>query len=453
LNDRGSHGTLIAAKGLLCAVFLHQLEAAACRGRRTQVNIGFAGLGKLGLPIALAIEDKGHKVFGFDPAEGPQQMIRTRKLAYRELGADELMQKSKIELLSTEETVRRADILFVTIQTPHEPKFEGVTRLSRETRDFDYTHLKAGIKELSAIIEAQGKDRIVIIVSTVLPGTIRREIKPLLGPHFKLCYNPFFISMGQAIKDFLNPEFVLFGVDDDRSAQVAEEFYRTIHRSPFKKTRLEEAEIIKVLYNTFISTKIAFANTAMEICHNVPGADVDVVLGVLKDAHDRIISGKYFGAGMGDGGACHPRDNIALSHLSKNLGLSYDWFRCVMEQREHQTEWLADLVESHRKDRDVVILGRSFKPETNIIIGSPAILLETILKERDLNVTSWDPHVDIGVAPPSGKPFCYFVGTRHPEFEKWPFEPGSVVLDPWRYVTAPKDVEVIPIGRGRAKVA
>lgn len=416
------------------------------------MNIGFAGLGKLGLPIALAIEAKGHTVVGYDPAEGPHRMVRARKLDYREAGAEELLEKTRIELHTMEEVVKRSEIIFVTIQTPHEPKFEGVTRLTRETRDFDYTHLRAGITQLSAAIEALGEDRIVIIVSTVLPGTIRKQIKPLLGPHSKLCYNPFFISMGQAIKDFLNPEFVLFGVDNDRSAAVAEEFYRTIHKAPFRRTKLEEAEIIKVLYNTFISTKIAFANTAMEICHHVPGADVDVVLGVLKDAHDRIISGKYFGAGMGDGGACHPRDNIALSHLSKELNMSFDWFRCVMEQRERQTEWLADLVESHSKGRDILILGRSFKPESNILIGSPAILLESILKERDLNVTSWDPHVDTTKAP-AGREFCYFIGTRHPEFQNWPFEKGSVVLDPWRYVAAAPGVELIPIGRGRAQAA
>jgi len=412
------------------------------------VNIGFAGLGKLGLPIALAIESKGHTVVGYDPAAGPGEMLRTRRLAFREAGADALLQRSQIEVVPMEEMVRRSEIIFVSIQTPHEPRFEGVTRLSIETRDFDYRPLCAGVAELSAAVEAVGRERIVIIISTVLPGTIRRDIKPLLGPHVRLCYNPFFISMGTAIRDFLNPEFVLFGVDDDRSASAAEELYRTIHDAPFRRTSLEEAEIIKVLYNTFISTKIAFANTAMEICHHIPGADVDVVLGVLRDARERVVSGKYLGAGMGDGGACHPRDNIALSHLSHHLGLSFDWFRCVMEQRERQTEWLADLVEAHRAGRDVVILGRSFKPESNIVTGSPALLLESILRERGLPVQSWDPHVDTKTAAPSGKHFCYFIGTRHPEFRTWPFEPGSVVLDPWRYVLVPEGVELIAIGRG-----
>ena len=413
------------------------------------MDIGFVGLGKLGLPIALAIEAKGHTVVAHDPAEGPREMVRARRLAFREAGADALLARTRIELLSMEEMVRRAEIIFVTIQTPHEPQFEGVTRLSAETRDFDYAALRAGVAQLAAAIEAVGQERTVLVVSTVLPGTIRREIKPLLGRHARLGYNPFFISMGNAIGDFLNPEFVLLGVDDDRSAAVAEAFYRTIHGAPIRRTTLEEAEITKVLYNTFISTKIAFANTAMEICHHVPGADVDVVLGVLRGARERIISGKYLGAGMGDGGACHPRDNIALSHLSAGLGLSFDWFRCVMEQRERQSEWLADLIEAARGGRAVVLLGRSFKAESNILTGSPVLLLETILRERGVRVEAWDPHVDTDVPPPpAGRPACYFIGTRHPEFQAWPFAPGSVVLDPWRYVTVPEGVELIPIGRG-----
>lgn len=412
------------------------------------MNVGFIGLGKLGLPTALAIESKGHSVVATDPAEGPRHILQTRRMTFREAGADALLRESRIEMLPLEETVRRSQLLFVTIQTPHDPRYEGATRLPRETRDFDYSALRAGVASLSAVVETQGEDRIVIIVSTVLPGTIRREILPLLGPRSRLCYNPFFIAMGTTVSDFLNPEFVLFGADDRRAASVAEQFYRTIHTAPFKRTSIEEAEIAKVLYNTFISTKIAFANTAMELCHHVPGADVDVVLGVLQEGHDRIISRKYLGAGMGDGGGCHPRDNIALSHLSEKMGLSFDWFRQVLEQRERQTEWLASLVEAHRADRRILLLGRSFKPETNIQTGSPAVLLEAILRERGHDVLSWDPYADEGEAPPSGGPFCYFIGTKHPQFRGWPFEPGSVVLDPWRYVEVPPGVELVAIGRG-----
>ena len=119
-----------------------------------------------------------------------------------------------------------------------------------------------------------------------------------------------------------------------------------------------------------------------------------------------------------------------------------------MQQRERQTDWLASLVEQHRAGREVLILGRSFKPESNLLTGSPAVLLENILRERGITPLAWDPHVDVGTPAPAGRPFCYFIGTRHPEFRTWPFEPGSVVLDPWRYVTAPDGDDLVPIGRG-----
>ena len=410
------------------------------------MNIGFVGLGKLGLPTALAIEAKGHKVVGHDPSPEVARTIRDRRIPYREAGAQELLAHSRIALVPLRELVRDCELVFVTIQTPHDAFFEGVTRLPAQRRDFDYSFLKAGMAELSSEIERLGADRTVVVVSTVLPGTIRREIQPLLGGHSRVCYNPFFIAMGTTIADFLKPEFILFGADDGAAADAAERFYRTIHGAPFYRTTIENAELIKVVYNTFISTKIAFANTVMELCHRLPGTDIDAVLEALKLGHNRIISGKYLGGGMGDGGGCHPRDNIALSHLSRRLGASFDWFEAIMLQREKSTEWLASLIERHAAGRDICILGRSFKPESNLLIGSPALLLGNILSERGNKPLLWDPYLDEPAALPQGRPLCYFIGTKHPEFRDFAFELGSVVLDPWRYISDRDGVEVIRIG-------
>lgn len=404
------------------------------------------GLGKLGLPTALAIESRGHEVFGADVQDDVARIIRERRIPYREERAQELLERSRIAFLPLLDVVRRAEILFVTVQTPHEACFEGITRLPAERRDFDYTYLRQAMADLSDAVEQVGEDRIIVLVSTVLPGTIRREIRPLLGPHGLLCYNPFFIAMGTTVRDFLEPEIVLFGVDHPRAADTAEAFYRTVHEAPFYRTSIENAELIKVLYNTFISSKIAFANTAMELCHRIDGADVDQVIGALKLCHERVISGRYLAGGMGDGGGCHPRDNIALSHLSRRLDLSYDWFEHVMMQRERQTEWLASLVVEHSRGRPICILGKSFKPESNILTGSPALLLAGILEERGVVVAMWDPYVDPPEARPPERAHCYFVGTRHAEFRDFPFAPGSVVLDPFRYIGPLKGVEVIGIG-------
>ncbi len=187
------------------------------------MKIGFVGLGKLGLPCALAIDSKGHSVYGYDINTDVKRILDEKKLPYREQGADDLLQSHNIKWGSIKDVVENSDIIFVPIQTPHLPKYEGDNRIPSERADFDYEWLKSGIKDLSNEISNQGEDKIVIIISTVLPGTIRRDIKPLLNEKVKLCYNPFFIAMGTTVKDFASPEFVLFGVDDDSAYLKAKE--------------------------------------------------------------------------------------------------------------------------------------------------------------------------------------------------------------------------------------
>ena len=164
------------------------------------------------------------------------------------------------------------------------------------------------------------------------------------------------------MRDFLKPEIVLFGVEDKNGTEKAKKFYRTLHHQPFYETTIENAELIKVCYNTFISSKISIVNTIMEMCHNLPNTNVDDVTNALKMCDERIISDKYLSGGMGDGGGCHPRDNIALSWLSEKLEMSYNWFDNIMIQRELQTDWFADLIEEYCEDRGINILGKSFKP-------------------------------------------------------------------------------------------
>ena len=417
------------------------------------MKIGFLGLGKLGLPVALACESKGHEVMGTDINETTKRNIRFKTLTYREEGAEELLKTSKIKLADIDKIVEEADIIFVPIQTPHEEKYEGITRIPKEKADFNYDYLVKGIKDLNEEIEKQGKDKTVIIISTVLPGTISRLIKPILGSRLKLCYNPYFIAMGTTIDDFLNAEINLFGVDDVSAAQTAQEFYKTINKAPFFKTTIENAELIKVAYNTFISTKISMINTLMETCHYLPNTNVDDITEALSLCTTRLISKKYLYGGMGDGGGCHPRDNIALSHLARKLKLSYNWYDNIMKQRESQTEWLADLIIENKGDRQINILGKTFKPETNITTGSPSILLKNILEEKGETVRMWDPYIDNSdIMKVKDEyewdkiPQLFFIGTQHKTFTEFYFMPDSVVIDPFRYLRVHDNVKYIPIG-------
>jgi UDPglucose 6-dehydrogenase len=412
------------------------------------MNVGFMGLGKLGLPCALAIEKAGHSVCGYDISPQIKEILDTKKLPYREVGAQELLDNHNVRWADVAGLVSNSEIIFVPIQTPHLPKYEGITRFPDERVDFDYTWLKAGLKTLSDEIDKQGEDKIVVIISTVLPGTIRREIKPFLSPHIKLCYNPFFIAMGTTIKDFTTPEFVLTGVDDEGAYQTVKELYATIHDKPTYKCTIEEAEMIKVSYNTYITMKICLANTIMEVSHKLENIDCDNVMKGMFLANERLISTKYLLGGMGDGGGCHPRDNIALSWLAKKLDLSYDWYENLMLCREKQTEWLADLIieQRHKTDLPIVILGKCFKKETNLTVGSPSILLKNLLNEKGHEITMFDPWVD-DCEPPIDNRAIFFIGTNHDVFIDYKLPEGSIVIDPWGVIDNQNGIKLIAIGR------
>jgi UDPglucose 6-dehydrogenase len=312
--------------------------------------------------------------------------------------------------------------------------------------------LVSAIKELDEAITLNGKPKVVAIISTVLPGTVEREIKPIISPLFKLCYNPYFIAMGTTIRDFEDPEFVLLGVDDEEAAKCMEEFYAKIHSKPVFKTAIKNAELIKVCYNTYISMKIAYANTVMEICHKT-GADCDSVIDAVSMANRRLMSPAYLRGGMGDGGGCHPRDNIAMSWLARRLDLSYDFFNSIMEARVDQTFWLVDLIAAEKEKNPhlpVVLFGSAFKENTNITTGSPAVLLSRLLSDEEIDHEVVDPFVGKEVNAIRGGPELVFVSTRHQFWKSVQFHPGSVVLDPFRYLSSNESLKhctYIPIGK------
>jgi UDPglucose 6-dehydrogenase len=413
------------------------------------MNIGFVGLGKLGLPVALAIESKGHKVYGYDTDPAVAESLRQRKARYEEEGLQELLDNTRLTLVSQPTELWFCDIVFVAVQTPHDPLYEGVTPIPDTRKDFDYTHLEAALKSLSAAA-VYWPDRgplQVAVISTVLPGTFKR-LRQITHPKIDLYYNPFFIAMGTAIEDFLHPEFVL--ISSDVNPEPLIKFYRSIHAEDllFRAT-IENAEVIKVTYNTFISLKLAFANTVMELCHKLPNTDCDTVIDALSKGHRRIISPAYLRGGMGDGGACHPRDNIAMSWLAGELGLSHNLFDDIMQARQYQTLWLAEqIINTYEETKlPVVILGEAFKANTNITAGSPARLLTHYLKTWRVPHTVADPYC--GKPLTKLEPAIYFIATDHDCWEDIEFPAGSYILDPWRiYFRASSNCTYVPIGIG-----
>ncbi len=412
------------------------------------MNIGFVGLGKLGLPCALAIDAvHEHSVKGYDPDERINDYLNKGEIPYREEGTAELLKNHSISFTNLKKVIESSEIIFVPIQTPHDPLYDGVTRLPETRIDFDYTFLVEGLKQISKVLDDIQEERIVVVISTVLPGTIESQIKPILSKYAKLCYNPFFIAMGTTINDFLNPEFVLMGIDDKDAAEKLKLFYKTLHNKEVFECTLDEAELIKVSYNTFITMKICLANTVAEMSHKLNNINSDNVMDALKLANQRLISDKYLNGGMGDGGGCHPRDNIALSWLSQKVDLSYDWYENLMISREKHTEWLAELTiqKSIEKQMEIFILGKSFKKETNLTNGSPAYLLKNLIEEKNHKTKIYDPFIDNKVEE-FNEPSVFFIATNHDVFKDITFPAGSVVIDPWRMIDEQEKVELISIG-------
>lgn len=420
-------------------------------------KIGYLGAGKLSFPIALAVEEKGHEVLVRDYASYVDEALVSKKWPFQEARVDELLQTTKIRNVELRELVNHSDIIFVGVQTPHQEIHEGIYRLSSVKSDFNYSYLEIAITQLAEELRIQ-KDRkpVIVVISTVLPGTIRERVLPILKPSGVSCvYNPAFPAMGTVIQDYLNPEFILIGTDDDNLNDVVYEYYNSIipaSVAQLVQMSIESAELCKVFYNVMISQKVVCSSALLELCNKIPGCNADDISGTLALATRRIASSAYTKPSFPEGGSCHPRDGIAMSWLASKLCLSYDPFGTAMQAREDQTVWLVDLIDEEVKKRSklpLVVMGKSYKAETNIITGSASVLLGNILKERDIDFTYYDPFVEDTVKPSETDPGIFFVATNHKQFKDYQFPVGSLVIDPWRFIPEQSGVEILKVGVGK----
>lgn len=419
------------------------------------MNVGFIGLGNLGCVVATGMAYKGHEVMGYDI--DPNKMVKAPR-PLQEAGPDGtgnfddwFINEDRLQFAyDLKQLVDFSDIIFVCVATPHGKEYEGISIAPKETADFNYEYLNTCIKQLSTLVE---RDTVIAVISTVLPGTMKKHVKPFLNEHMKLCYNPATPAMGTSMSDFLNQEFVLIGVDDIDAANTVEDFYKTICNAPCRRMSVESAELTKVVYNTYITQKICYAQVVMEMAYKIPEVNVDDVLGTIQISNKRLISKAYLNGGMHDSGACHPRDLIALSHLSKDLELSYDWFGQMVRCREEQMGFIAGIVadeydamfEGEWFGPELVICGYTFKRESNITTGSSALLCQHILeKEWGYKVIMYDPKLDgeFNITKTS----VFLIGMNHDEIPDLPFPEGSVIVDPFRYMPDREGLKVIRIG-------
>lgn len=369
------------------------------------MKVSFIGVGKLGKDAAEVMHEAGHDVLGYD----------TR-----------IVGDCKFEMASTlEDACKHGEIIFIAVPTPHHPDYDGRYPTSHlPNKDFNYSIVKDVLEEVNKYTT---KDQLVVLISTVLPGTIRREFIPLVK-NYRFIYNPYLIAMGTVKEDMIRPEMIIIGTEDGSQTGDAEkltEFYGTFI---YPKTRCEigtwdEAEAIKIFYNTFISTKVALVNMIQDVAEKNGNINTDVVTGALARSTKRIISDAYLKAGMGDGGGCHPRDNIALRWMAENLGLGYDLFDAIMRAREVQAENIAKKLGklSYKYELPVTIMGKSYKPGVEYLEGSTSIMVGHYLEQQGYTV-SYD-NVD--------SPAVYLLG-HYNIFVDTKFPQGSIILDPWR---------------------
>lgn len=405
------------------------------------MNVGFVGFGKLGAPVGLAIESRGHNVMAYDTNPDVEGYFVEGTYPHTEDGLLPLLAKTNIAFKTLSEVVTASDIVFVPIQTPHQPEYEGTTRIPKDRADFDYTHLEGALRDISAVCAELAVRKTVAVISTCLPGTYEGRLKPLLASNIDYVYTPQFIAMGNVIDDYLNPEFNLIGVESEEAADQLEHFYATINDAPNVRTDITTAEGIKVSYNTWITAKTVIANAWGEMAERT-GMKFDDIKRAWDLSTKRLISTRYTDAGMSDGGGCHPRDNIAMSWLANEVGMSHNIWEDLMEAREQFEEWHADLAMEMAimAKLPLVILGRSFKPETDIETGSPAILVSNILKEKQF------PHQHYEDLHGIPQPSVYFIGTKHQRYADMKYPKGSVVIDPFRYIPRKAHVVVVPLG-------
>jgi UDPglucose 6-dehydrogenase len=366
-------------------------------------KVGFIGLGKLGMPCAEAIAKKGFDVAGYDIVSKNSQFIEIRE--------------------SIEDVCRDRDIIFVATPTPHDEGYDGRAPTSHmPVKDFDYEAVK---KVLKSCNKNMGITQTLVLISTVLPGTCRRELQPLVT-NTKLMYNPYLIAMGSVADDMINPEMIMIGSKNGLAgknckarSELLESFYNQVcdNYPRIEFGTFEEVESMKIFYNTFISNKIALVNMIQDVAHKLGNMNVDVVTNALAKSTKRITSPAYMKAGMGDGGACHPRDNIALRWLAKELSLGYDMFESIMTAREKQAETMALAILKHGKN--VHFTSDSYKAGTNLVDGSSSLLVQHyVIKHGGKIVNGFDNPVEVVV--------------RVHETDKIEADQDTIIFDPWR---------------------
>jgi len=357
-------------------------------------TLSVVGLGRLGLPLALYCASKGYNVVGVDTNPDVLRAMKFGKSLIYEPEVERLLRENKERFRTTRDyngAVIESGITFILVPTP-----------SEEGGGFSTNYVEAVAEDIGKALQQKNSFHIVVVVSTVMPGATETVIKPILenisgkqcGVDFGLCYNPEFVALGSVIRDLANPDAILIGESDSQSGDMLAEVYKEIcdNNPPIVRTNFYNAEVAKLALNVFITTKVTLANTFAEICEQLPGGDVDVVTKFL--GLDSRIGSKYLKGGLGYGGPCFVRDNLAYMALAKELG-TQSWLQEATDKVNRSlTKRVVKL--AHQQFRtlngvSIAILGITYKPNTNVVEESASLDVAKELLKAGARLQIYDP--------------------------------------------------------------
>jgi UDPglucose 6-dehydrogenase len=356
------------------------------------LDLSVIGLGKLGSPMVACFAAKGHRVIGVDLNERFVRLLNEGKPPVSEPGLEELLKQSGGRLRATTdiaEAVAHSDITFMIVPTPSEPN--GA---------FSLKYVLAAAKSIGQALKQKAGYHLVVLTSTVMPGSTGAQLLPALesasgkrcGKDFGLCYSPEFISLGSVIRDFLNPDFLLIGESDPHAGELLASVAKGVcdNQPPVARMSFANAELTKLALNTYVTTKISYANMLAQLCERMEGGNVDAITSAL--GLDSRIGPKYLKGSLGYGGPCFPRDNIALATLARELNVPAPLPEATDRINQLQVPRLQGYVMAHLPvNGRVGILGVSYKPQTNVIEKAQGLELAQALLAERVPVFVYDP--------------------------------------------------------------
>jgi len=411
------------------------------------MNIGFIGLGKLGLDCAEVFAER-YTVRGYDIYPRYSNTVKVCD--------------------TVAEVIDQSEWIFIAVPTPHAEGYDGSVPSSHmEPRDFGHDAIKEAIGYINSYAHEPKR---VVLISTVLPGTTRRHFATLLDKRHQFLYNPYLIAMGSVKWDMANPEMVMIGTENGDPSEMRDliDLYRPLMKNNprYVTGTWDECEAIKIFYNTFISAKVGLVNMIQDFALKIGNINVDVVTDALAQSTMRIMGPKYMTAGMGDAGACHPRDNIALRWLAQEYDIGYDLFDTIMHAREVQAKNLAEFLvnksSAGNSELPIVIHGKAYKPDVPYCIGSYSTLIGFYIEQMGRKVVYLDPLADdkTNVVDQIDNPCVLlmahnrqitygYTGDVRDDTFYCEIPAGSIIVDPWRKLGSTEKHTVIHYGNTR----